>query len=154
MGKICDPPSFTGGQCFTSYSLPFRATRIGQGTVFVLLAFDYIRNTTLFRGPIQEIGIPYDNGFGWNFLVTTRDGTFEAQTRFASPSNNPNTNLSRWSQPVLQPLNGSPNNCGDPPPTNCRCTPDSCRVDCATAPNGFCCIDHAVTNRLLQTLQG
>ena len=34
------------------------------------------------------------------------------------------------------------------------CTPDSCRVDCATAPDGFCCIDHAVTNRLLQTLQG
>ena len=40
-------------------------------------------------------------------------------------------------------------NCGTP-----SCSTDSCRVDCATAPDGFCCIDHAVTNRLLQTLQG
>ena len=36
----------------------------------------------------------------------------------------------------------------------CGCPPDSCRVDCATAPDGFCCIDHSLTNRLLQTLQG
>ena len=35
-----------------------------------------------------------------------------------------------------------------------KCTPDSCRVDCPSAPDGFCCIDHATTNRLLQTLQG
>lgn len=35
---------------------------------------------------------------------------------------------------------------------NCgfKCTEDSCRVDCATSPDGFCCIDHSVTNRLLQ----
>ena len=38
--------------------------------------------------------------------------------------------------------------------TGLTCTPDYCRVDCAGAPDGFCCIDHAVTNRLLQTLQG
>ena len=35
---------------------------------------------------------------------------------------------------------------------NCYCSPDSCRVDCATSPDGFCCIDHAVTDRLLQVL--
>ena len=41
-----------------------------------------------------------------------------------------------------------------PTESDCYCSDDSCRVDCATAPDGFCCIDHAVTNRLLQTLQG
>lgn len=34
--------------------------------------------------------------------------------------------------------------------TNCRCSNDSCRIDCSTSPHGFCCIDHSVTNRLLQ----
>lgn len=36
---------------------------------------------------------------------------------------------------------------------NCQCTPDSCRVDCSTAPDGFCCIDHSLTDRLLQILK-
>ena len=36
--------------------------------------------------------------------------------------------------------------------SNCRCTNDSCQIDCATSPNGFCCIPHSVTNRLLQVL--
>jgi hypothetical protein len=33
-----------------------------------------------------------------------------------------------------------------------KCTPDSCRVDCATALDGFCCIDHSLTNRLGEVL--
>ena len=32
------------------------------------------------------------------------------------------------------------------------CSSDSCRIDCGSSPDGFCCIDHAVTNRLLQVL--
>ena len=32
------------------------------------------------------------------------------------------------------------------------CSQDSCRVDCAIAPDGFCCIDHLLTDRLLQVL--
>lgn len=36
---------------------------------------------------------------------------------------------------------------------NCRCTSDSCRVDCANAPDGFCCIDHSFTDRLLQIIR-
>lgn len=36
---------------------------------------------------------------------------------------------------------------------NCRCSDDSCRVDCITQPDGFCCVDHSVTNRLIQVLQ-
>jgi len=32
------------------------------------------------------------------------------------------------------------------------CTSDSCRVDCAGQPDGFCCIDHSLSNRLLQVL--
>ena len=41
-----------------------------------------------------------------------------------------------------------------PSPRKCWCSNDSCKVDCATAPDGFCCIDHSLTNQLLQTLQG
>lgn len=33
-----------------------------------------------------------------------------------------------------------------------RCTNDSCGIVCASSPYGFCCIDHSVTNRLLQVL--
>ncbi len=33
------------------------------------------------------------------------------------------------------------------------CSIDSCRIDCDTAPDGFCCIDHSFTDRLLQVLQ-
>lgn len=37
--------------------------------------------------------------------------------------------------------------------TGCiKCSTDSCRVDCATSPDGFCCIDHSLTDRLLQVL--
>lgn len=35
---------------------------------------------------------------------------------------------------------------------SCSCTPDSCRIDCASAPDGFCCIDNSFTDRLLQVL--
>ena len=33
------------------------------------------------------------------------------------------------------------------------CSTDSCRVDCAGAPDGFCCIDHAFSDRLLQKIR-
>lgn len=32
------------------------------------------------------------------------------------------------------------------------CSDDSCRVDCIGQPDGFCCIDHSLTDRLLQVL--
>jgi hypothetical protein len=35
----------------------------------------------------------------------------------------------------------------------CECPPDTCQVDCQSAPSGFCCIPHALTDRLLQVLQ-
>jgi len=33
------------------------------------------------------------------------------------------------------------------------CPPNSCRIDCASAPNGFCCIDNSFTDRLLQIIK-
>ena len=33
------------------------------------------------------------------------------------------------------------------------CSDDSCRIDCASDPDGFCCIDHSLTDRLLQQLR-
>jgi hypothetical protein len=35
----------------------------------------------------------------------------------------------------------------------CSCELNQCRIDCPSSPDGFCCIDHALTDRLLQTLQ-
>ncbi len=39
-----------------------------------------------------------------------------------------------------------------PPPTDCKA--DACRVDCADAPNGFCCIPHSLIARLSKSLRG
>ena len=39
-----------------------------------------------------------------------------------------------------------------PTGTRIECSYDSCRVDCASQPDGFCCIDHSKTDRLLQVL--
>ncbi|WP_055074416.1 hypothetical protein [Pseudanabaena sp. 'Roaring Creek'] len=36
--------------------------------------------------------------------------------------------------------------------TACGCSYDSCQVNCASDPDGFCCIEHSTTNRLLQVL--
>lgn len=33
------------------------------------------------------------------------------------------------------------------------CSADSCRVGCVGAPDGFCCIDHSLTNRLLAQIR-
>jgi hypothetical protein len=33
-----------------------------------------------------------------------------------------------------------------------RCSSNSCRIDCISSPDGFCCIDHALTNTLLQVI--
>lgn len=33
------------------------------------------------------------------------------------------------------------------------CDPDSCKVDCPNIEDGFCCINHSLTDRLLQVLQ-
>jgi hypothetical protein len=35
----------------------------------------------------------------------------------------------------------------------CGCSETSCRVDCASAPDGFCCIDNSLTDRLLQIIK-
>jgi hypothetical protein len=34
----------------------------------------------------------------------------------------------------------------------CECPPNSCQVDCPNTPDGFCCIPHSLTDRLLQVL--
>jgi hypothetical protein len=33
-----------------------------------------------------------------------------------------------------------------------KCSSDSCRVDCAGSADGYCCIDHKITNRLIQVI--
>ena len=163
MGKICDPPSFTGGQCVgVKYKLLFKATVIYSTVYYVSVGsihYQFARGVGAqldgFPGELTSIGTPYKNGLVWRFDVNSSTyGAFTATTDFNA------SNFYAgiiYSQPVLVSVSrpdGQIDNCGDPPPTNCRCSEDSCRVDCAGAPDGFCCIDHAVTNRLLQTLQG
>jgi hypothetical protein len=40
----------------------------------------------------------------------------------------------------------------DTPPSDCDA--NACRVDCADAPNGFCCIPHSLIDRLSKSLRG
>jgi hypothetical protein len=166
MGKICDPPSFTGGQCATQYELIWEATCVrpsGQtgtppiGTNSRYKSYDMTYGKWYFPGPITSISPAYeydDNGYGnwnWVFDISCANGAItRGSTIFATPENS-NRNKNLWSQPRLISVLGSPNNCGDPP-GGCRCSDDSCRVDCSTAPDGFCCIDHKIANAIASLL--
>lgn len=158
MGKICDPPSFTGGQSAgviykiaiswyrTSWQQevfavfggengsgapsPPADSTIRNAGISVFGAISGISNRVYLGGDIWRVTI---GGATVQFYVVDKGSDFRIYK-------------------ILR-ADGQPDIGGDPPPTNCRCTPDSCRVDCAGAPDGFCCIDHALTNRLLLTLQ-
>ena len=160
MGKICDPPPFNGGQCVgVGYYVELKCYYInGEIRYAVDENVSKIPNTRWgyvgATGPIKNVSIKYD--YQWYGVALTKIyiNGFYATYVFPISSVNPNIYCYRAEIYRVQRKDWGLDNCGDPPNTNCRCTPDSCRVDCATAPDGFCCIDHAVTNRLLQTLQG
>ena len=156
MGKICDPPLFRGGQMLgieygrtciqTVVSSPFggngtsrflrRADLNLDSGVITRIEFGIFNNMSTFRiyggGGIRV----FDTG-GGDYDATRFGGTFYAYSDIRFTPTNVN---------VID-------TGGDPPPTNCRCTPDSCRVDCASAPDGFCCIDNSFTDRLLQIIK-
>lgn len=159
MGKICDPPPFSGGQCaergyFVRYQWRqfaldgsviigwTQAQQQGLGAIGRVYTVNY--DDTGSNTPTTGIGVIFTT-------YAHRPAPIKVLTLHGFQVRNAILEIRNIS---VTPMDGLIDNCGDPPGVNCRCTPDSCRVDCATAPDGFCCIDHSLTNRLLQTLQG
>lgn len=153
MPKICDPPPFTGGQLpninywvtfeiYTDiYGYPFRYLSTNtlqlQGKILGgghrrRDAPPYMYDAILIFTDVHPTGYSFTE-LGWWYRADLRTEVII-------------TNISRVDGQADSPIN--------PPSTNCYCSNDSCRVDCASSPNGFCCIDHSVTNRLLQVLAG
>ena len=146
MGKICDPPPFTGGQCRIRYTVLYDITNSDGIT------------ERMTRGDLSSLSgrfthISYDDTNPTNNQAALHNDLGQSIGLFRSFSINNWGKRVSWSNFEFIPPDGFIDNCGDPPPINCRCSEDSCRVDCATAPDGFCCIDHSLTNRLLQVLQ-
>ena len=163
MGKICDPPPFTGGQMQgIRYAIQIRTVNNftgavlywvqqhnngGRGRATPFTDAEMIGSASgwyIARGKILGIDLsnpPYYEP--WNLF--TSNGTIV--NFFNVLNNNKPSGIYR----VVR-MDGLVDTGGDLPSTNCRCTDDSCRVDCAGAPDGFCCIDHSVTNTLLQVI--
>ncbi len=158
MGKICDPPPFTGGQCQAiSYQVYIRQTTLINNSVYnnvftltgsIGAAFDEfdIRldpQSNQMRGYTRQ-GFLFDSG---QSLFLWREGFGTGQDPVRT-----RTKPYAFKITAVFRVDRQADNCGDLPSSNCRCSDDSCRVDCAAAPDGFCCVDHSVTNRLLQVL--
>jgi len=160
MGKICDPPPFNGGQSAgVYYRVTYKETNLRLGSV--------VQRTDTLLG---AIGAPFDifevkldpvtnqmRGYTYSgFTYNSGTQTFIWRQDFGTGQDPVLTRIKPYEFTVISVVraDGQTDTGGDLPTRNCKCSDDSCRVDCATAPDGFCCIDHAVTNRLLQTLQG
>ena len=169
MPKICDPPTFIGGQMLNiRYSLVFRrsggganrfiasAANGGQGAAWstqsqALANVSGAGFSGVIRGVIntETIGtiIFFALGVG-NNETTTFSFPTDSGFVFGGISNQPYTYtfVGAFRRDRL------PDTGGSPPPTNCRCSQDSCRIECVGSTDGFCCIDHSLSNRLLQVL--
>jgi|GEM_PF-2593606 len=164
MPKICDPPSFNGGQ---SAGIAYRVlldvrlannpprrifysvdgTGAGQG---VVIAADNPPPVNLWQGrPINgPIVSPTFTIVGTVYRIFIGSVWVAQRSALAQFS----VIISVAIAGIVR-VDGLPDTGGNPPPTNCRCSSDSCRVNCAGAPDGFCCVDHTFTNQLLQVLQ-
>ena len=169
MPKICDPPTFIGGQMLNvGYSIVFRrsggganrfiasASNGGQGGAWLTQA-QALANVSGagFRGLIRGIlAITIISGDP-NFTVGIGNNEI---TNVALPANSGFVFGGISNEPYTYTFvgafrrDGLADTGGDPPPTNCRCSQDSCRIECVGSTDGFCCIDHSLSNRLLQVL--
>jgi len=160
MGKICDPPPFSGGQCPVAYLVDIDVAAFNANGDPLFAPIKH-RDILVF-GPLDNIRV-FQNGMTFQGRVRNgvRLGWFDVPTYGYSVEQFFQSHFTffpgvfvQFSNLSFRRTDSQFDNCGDPPPINCRCSEDSCRVDCATAPDGFCCIDHSLTNQLLQTLQG
>jgi hypothetical protein len=154
MGKICDPPLFKGGQSsgirywvgaqfFSNTGVPYPGfTYKGMTNLREIRAFGKIYGI---RKKFLRSNINSEDTVDW--IVDSEQG--EVTLLGSVGGNQAFTGRIAY----IERVDSLADTGGDPPPTNCRCTLDSCRVDCVGQPNGFCCIDHSITNRLLQVLQ-
>lgn len=160
MGKICDPPLFTGGQCSNiSYRIRGRSRQIFKDTIYLYFEFRSFIDSDFdysYTGPILNVYIELATGrfnipepTGYWIWIQTNEGLYRRDVGVYNPII---TDAYFLSLEVVR-LDGQPDNCGNPLGTNCRCSDDSCRVDCESSPDGFCCIDHSLTDRLLQVLE-
>lgn len=158
MGKICDPPPFRGGQCVgkvyaIEYKITFENGQVryhnDESPSLVSLPSNcasYTNRVGPITGNISVIWNP--SGFGgFNQGKIYLDGVYSTYFFPLDGKNTASVVLNK-----VTPCSGV-DNCGDLPSTNCRCSDDSCRVDCASAPDGFCCIDNSLTDRLLQLIK-
>lgn len=159
MGKICDPPAFSGGQAPNIlYRVRFRQINLKTNQIS-----DYFADLKgAITGLYDEFDIRLDpitqqkRGYTrQGFYYRSGASNYLWREGFGTGGDNLATQTKPYSFQILSisRLDGLPDTGGDPPPTNCRCSDDSCRVDCATAPDGFCCIDNSFTDRLLQILK-
>ena len=165
MPKICDPPPFIGGQNpIIEYVFTFTQTCVSSGwgeNHFSGTNTREVLRTDLgnwISGKIISIEQGVFNNFSI-FKVTNDKGvsviarTSGSDYQYYFGGYGGVYTIYSYSNIKFFPINNSIDTTGDPPSTNCICSADSCRVDCATSPNGFCCIDHSVTNRLLQVFE-
>lgn len=155
MGKICDPSPFTGGQSLgVRYRFRFTRTiiRSPRGDVGTVYEEDRVDIDNTVFGIVTGIEIGVFNNYS-NFRVFHANGV-----KLANHGSGLNyydyygiteysyTNIVFTRSDNLTDTGGNPNQ------TNCRCSDDSCRVECIGQPDGFCCINHSVTNQLLSVL--
>lgn len=154
MGKICDPPPFRGGQTagveyFVGYSIKGDGSVyndiLGRGNWNNGIDSYYQGTVGSYNAPIVIGPISSFTGVLGGFQLVSGSGTAFIPFRFGETPALLEIKIGR--------VDAQLDLGGDPPPKNCRCTDDSCRVDCSSAPDGFCCIDHSLTNRLLQIIQ-
>lgn len=131
MGKICEEqPIQSGASIDVLYNVSIVYERYfgASGFVTQVNTFGYLGNITYTRndGAVQI----YSKGILVNAFGVERRGFIFTRVDIVRADGMPEL----------------------PPPPICRCSEDSCRVDCPNAPDGFCCIDHSLTNRLLQVI--
>lgn len=152
MPKICDPPPFYGGQTANiPYIVRVQYTRNGDiylDESVVLLGKIHGLSEVLTLAPNNN---PNRTRIGISILYDPVDANNGAYGVAVFNYFNYETIINTLF--TVTRVDGIDETGNDPPQTNCRCSDDSCRVDCANSRDGFCCIDHSVTNRLLQQLQ-
>ena len=158
MGKICDPPTFSGGQCNgILYNVFVESLLRSQDSQDRFAGTNYgdISGGGGVKGYMAPISYGYEVSADrktiniWVQEKRYRDSIVQSVNGVGGA---PLSLDSFWRITKVERQDKLPDTCGNLP-SNCRCSNDSCRVDCSSAPDGFCCIDHSLTDRLLQVLQ-
>lgn len=155
MPKICDPPPFKGGQSMgVRYKVSYRYLILNDnGSVYIAYVISPSSPLSIW-GKISAIRVRLaSNGAPRGVEIIGYDSVGSPFTAFNFGVSWGAGQKYRLESILVVRHDGLNDTGGDPPQTNCRCSDDSCRVDCASESHGFCCIDHSFTNALLNLLQ-